>query len=99
MKTVTITREQVAAHHLTITDEPTRVTILGLPFTVEIISDGAADVWYTLDETEPQPRGERCYLMPAGGRSVDERATNGRSQLAVTLIAEGTAVVSIQRGS
>lgn len=63
---------------------------------VEIISDGTAKVYYTVDGSTPTVGGANCYMIPAS-LSVDERAMPQQGTDAVKLISSGTPTLSIQR--
>lgn len=62
---------------------------------VQIISDGAAAVYYTVDGSTPTLGGANCYMIPAVA-AVDERVMNTSSDV-VKLISSGTPVLSVQR--
>lgn len=64
--------------------------------TVEIISDGAAAAWYSLDGSTPAVDGAHCYYIPAVS-SVDVRQPPSNA-VVVKLISEGTPLLRVQRG-
>jgi hypothetical protein len=64
---------------------------------VDIISDGAAAVFYTIDGTAPTVGGTACYLLPAGAISVDTRQPKSGDVTVVKIISAGTPAVSAQR--
>ncbi len=63
---------------------------------VEIISDGSAAAYYTVNGSEPTLAGPNTRLLPAGGIVIDERHV-GRDLDAVKVISAGSPVISIQR--
>lgn len=66
--------------------------------TVEIVArDGAAEVWYSIDGSDPAPGSASSYCIPAGMTGVDERRTAGLRPSLVKLLATGAAAVSVQR--
>lgn len=65
---------------------------------VDVVSDGAAAVWYTLDGSSPTVGGAGCYYIPAGGAAVDTREPRTSSGTVVKLISAGAPVLRVQRG-
>lgn len=65
---------------------------------VEIVSDGAAAVWYTLDSSTPTVGGANCYYIPATP-AVDRREPRTSGATVVKLISSGTPTVRVQWGS
>lgn len=61
---------------------------------VEVISNGTADVWWTCDGTMPA-LGSGYYLPTLG---VDEREPTTSGQTVVKLWSAGTPTVRVQRG-
>lgn len=61
---------------------------------IEVISDGAAAIWWTCDGTDPET-GVGWY-MPAQP-SIDEREPNTGSLTVVKLVSAGTPTVRVQR--
>lgn len=64
---------------------------------VEIITDGAAAVWYTFDGTDPTVDGKDCYYLPAAP-AVDSREPATSGATVVKLISAGTPKIRVQRG-
>lgn len=72
---------------------------------VELISDGTAAVYYTVDSSTPTVGGANCYVLPAGGVVVDVREPDRIEDeddetppVTVKLISDGTPMCSVQRG-
>lgn len=64
---------------------------------IEIISDGAAAAYYTVDGTTPTIDGTNTYLLPAGVTSVDTRPTvNSGGSDVVKIISAGTPSIRVQ---
>lgn len=65
---------------------------------VEVVSDGSAAVYFTVDGTAPTVAGASTYLIPAGlmVRSVKSAPSNG---VVVKVISAGTPVYSVARAS
>lgn len=71
---------------------------------VEVVSDGTAAVWYTLDGSSPTVGGRHCYYIPAVP-AVDSRSSRLRQPWSgvsgatvVKLISTGTPVLRVQKG-
>lgn len=99
MATHTVGPDEVGAHRITLTAN----TIETVTFTEdlpnsEVISDGTAAVYYTLDGTTPTVGGNNCYVLPAGAACVDSRYVRTAGNTVVKLISTGTPTVSVQRG-
>lgn len=100
--THTLSATDIGAHLVTLTANT--VETFSFPRDldrVDVISDGTADIYYTLDGSDPTVAGSKTYRIPAGGPVVDTRApgTPGDSSTIVKLISAGKPVVSVQRGS
>lgn len=66
---------------------------------VQVVSDGAAAVFYTVDGSEPTLDGRNTFELPAGVVTVDERDTAnlpGTPTDVVKLLSAGSASVRIQ---
>lgn len=69
---------------------------------LEVISDGAADIYITLGvDTEPEVRGTMCWRIPGYAGStvlpVPKAALADNGELQVNLISEGAPVYSVGR--
>lgn len=96
--TVSTNDGHVAAHATLAAGETATVTFDIDLQVVEIITrDGGAEVWYTLDHSEPTPGGPTCYVIPAGVIGSDERQPATAGPTVVKLRADGSARVSVQR--
>lgn len=101
MPNVTIPIGKIAAHNIALTaNVVTTVTIEDRNIaTVDVISDGAASVFYTMDGSTPTVNGSNCYVLPAGAMGIDNRRTgNFAGAGTVSLISTGSATISVQRG-
>jgi hypothetical protein len=99
MATHTVAAGEVGTAAFTLTaDVVDTVTFTGTDANdVEVISDGAAAIWYTLDGSTPAANGAACYYVPAVA-SVDSRSPRTSGATVVKLISSGTPVVRVQRG-
>lgn len=95
----TIAAGHVAKHGVTLTAS----TVETFTFTdnigvVEVMSDGAADVFYTVDGSTPTIAGPNTYRLPAGGFTVDTRALAPGHPDQLRAISAGTPTLSVQAG-
>lgn len=58
-------------------------------------STNSADVWYTLDNTDPAVNGAHSWYVPAGGWDDVEPPTSGGT--IVKMISSGTPTIRVQR--
>lgn len=70
-----------------------------MPKSIEIISDGADDIYVTVDGSAPTVAGTACYRVPAfpGATVLDVRDSNPTDEVAVKLISAGTPTYSVSR--
>jgi hypothetical protein len=61
----------------------------------EIISDGAAVIWYTVDGSTPAVDGDRSYYLPAAA-CVDRRDPHSGAATVIKLLSPGTPTVRVQ---
>lgn len=68
-----------------------------LPKDVEILSDGAAPIWVTVDGTEPQVGSTACHYIPAFATSniIDVRDTDPQDAVIVKLKSSGNPTYSV----
>ncbi len=104
MPDVTVAANKVAAHDITlVAGQVSSVTFTDNISRVEIVSDGSAKVFYTVDGSTPTVGGAGCYPIPAVGPLIsDERNTTpwqtaGNLVDVVRLISAGTPTVSVVR--
>lgn len=96
MADVTVAAGEVGSGLITlVADEVYEVEFTEDIDTIEVISDGAAAVWWTCDGTDPEV-GVGWY-MPAT-QSVDERQPSTGTATVVKLYSAGTPTVRVQRG-
>lgn len=69
------------------------------PKKVEILSDGADDIYVTTDGSAPTVRGTSCYRVPAlsGSTVIGVQDSNARDAVVIKLISEGTPTYSVSR--
>lgn len=94
MATYTLTSGR-AAYEKTLTANTVDTVNLGSAFSeVEVISDGAASIFFTVDGSIPTVGGASTYYLPAAAtsRSVPVR---GGSAATVKLISSGTPLYSV----
>ncbi len=70
-----------------------------VPKKVEVLTDGAADIYVTIDGSTPTVAGANCYRMPAfpGATVIDVRDSDPTDAVVVQLISAGTPVYSVSR--
>lgn len=70
-----------------------------LPTAVEILTDGAADIYATVDGSVPSVGGTNCYRVPAaaGAAVIDVRDSDSTDVVVVKLISSGAPVYSVSR--
>lgn len=70
-----------------------------VPNAVELITDGAADIYLTVDGSTPVVAGTRSWRMPAypGSVVVDVRDATPTDPVVVKLISAGTPTYSVSR--
>ncbi len=95
-------KSMVAATVDTVTFEPGSPGSPGwanLPKAVEVLSDGAADIYATVDGSAPTVAGSHCYRVPAaaGATVIDVRDSDATDAVVVKLISAGTPVYSVSR--
>jgi hypothetical protein len=101
MPTHTLAAGEIAAHAMRLT--PNTVETVIFPdalVSVEIVADGAAAVYYTVNGAAPAVGGANTYLLPAGAVAVDVRNTVGNVDALTTvkMISSGAPLVSVQQG-
>lgn len=81
------------------TDTPGTPGWARVPRKVEVMSDGVADVYFTVDGTAPTVAGANCYRLPAlpGSLVVPVDDTNPQDAVVVKLISAGTPTYSVSR--
>lgn len=106
MPDVTVAASKVAAHSVTLAaNQVSTISFTDNISAVDVISDGAAPVYYTVDGSTPTIGGANCYLIPAGLTGIDTRDTTnsaGAGTLDVVKVIStcvpGAPIVSVQRG-
>lgn len=70
-----------------------------LPRRVEVLTDGAAAVYVTVDGSTPTVAGTNCYPVPAmaGATVIDVADSDPTDAVVVKLISAGTPVYSVSR--
>ena len=63
---------------------------------VEVVSDGAAPIWWRCDGGTPAIDGQGSYYLPMSG--VDQRQPSSSGPTVVKLLSAGTPTVRVQRG-
>lgn len=111
MTTYTVAPGQVAVHAKTLaagTVDTVQFTIgdphsgagwANVPKLVEILSDGAADIYVTVDGTAPTIGGQNCFRLPAfaGATVLDVRDANLEDAVLIKMISAGTPEYSVSR--
>ncbi len=95
MPDVTVAANKVAAHNVVlVANQPSSVKFTDNVYAVEIVSDGTAAVYYTIDDTAPTVAGTNCFVIPAG--ALGDIRTVGPNDT-VRLISSGTPTVTVTR--
>ena len=64
---------------------------------VEVITDGAADVWYTTNGSTPTVGGKNCWYLPTNAVADVRAVTSSQGSAAVVkLISAGTPTLRVQ---
>ena len=63
--------------------------------TVEVVSNGTADIFVTVDGSTPTVAGANTYILPAGAISVREMPSALGGVTVVKLISSGTPTYSV----
>lgn len=99
----TVAKNAVGEHDVVLTPNVVEtVTFSQQVIPVEVISDGTAAVYYTLDGTDPAVGADQCYELPAGSPAVDTRTRgvlDSSAPTVVKLISTGSPTISVQRGN
>jgi hypothetical protein len=91
-----IEADKIGAYAKTLTAETVdTVTVKSPSAYIELITDGSAAIYFTIDGTAPTVGGANCYVLPAvpSVREIRVRAselTDASGNLAVKLISAGT---------
>lgn len=95
-----VAENDVAIHGLAIGSQVETVVFHGNIATVDVISDGRAAVYYTVNGGTPTVGGANTFVLPAGATYIDTRgATNQVGTFdTVRLVSDGEATVSVQMG-
>lgn len=97
MPAVSVPAGGVGAHEVALT----AATVLTVTFgddldAVQIVSDGAASLYFTLDGSTPTVGSTSCYYLPATASS-DIRQPKTSGGTVVKVISSGTPTVTVQR--
>lgn len=70
-----------------------------MPKMVEVLTDGAADIYVTVNGATPTVAGTDCYRVPAaaGSTVIDVNAADASAPVVVKLISAGTPAYSVSR--
>ncbi len=70
-----------------------------VPRRIEVITDGLADIYVTIDGSAPTVAGAGTYRVPAlpGSTFIDVEDSNGQDPVVVKLISSGAATYSVSR--
>lgn len=70
-----------------------------MPKAVEVLTDGAADIYITVDGSTPTVAGTNCWRVPAslGSVVIDVRDADPNDPVVVKLISVGAPVYSVSR--
>jgi hypothetical protein len=103
MASYSIAAGEVGAHSKTLVAATAdTVTFESRVATIEVLSDGAADIYFTIDGSTPIVAGKGCYRLPSApsSREVDVPAEFiSEAKTVVKLISSGTPNYSVARVS
>lgn len=71
-----------------------------VPKKIEVLTDGLADIYFTVDGSVPTVGGSNCYRVPIGGTSslsVPVTDSDPTDAVVVKLISSGAATYSVSR--
>lgn len=70
-----------------------------VPKQIEVLTDGADDIYVTVDGSAPTVAGTHCWRVPAvaGASVIDVHDTNPVDEVVVKLISAGTPIYSVSR--
>lgn len=110
MASYTVTVSEIGAHEKTLVASTVDTVTFTLgstgspgwarvPKKVEVITDGADDIYVTVDGSTPTVTGAGCYRVPAfpGATVIDVRDSNLTDAVVVKLISAGTPIYSVSR--
>lgn len=90
---------EVAAHPtLTAGGEPTRVVFDSTTvYAVELINRGTGPVWFTVNGATPAVAGRGSFYLQPGATDVRRTGRGVAEETVVSLLAEASTAVSVQR--
>lgn len=97
---VTISKDHVSSGRITLV--PNQVATISFEQNIgadQVISDGSAAAFYTVDGSEPTLDGLNTFELPEGVHSVDERDTTnlpGTPTDVIKIVSAGSPVVRVQ---
>jgi|GEM_PF-4006139 len=98
MAKYTVGPSGVGAHDKTLTANVVdTITFARNLSTVEIVSDGAAAIYGTVDGSDPTVGGEESFYMPEGPASIRVVKSPRNQQTVIKLISPGTPTYSVAR--
>jgi hypothetical protein len=100
MATYAVERDAVGAYELALKANSVDVVEFASNLAkVEVISDGQAAIYFTVDGEAPTLKGENCFYLPAGLAAVREVQSPRNQPTIVQLISSGTPSYSVARVS
>jgi hypothetical protein len=96
MASYTIAATDLAVHDkVLVANTADTVTIAANANNVEILSDGSAALYFTVDGTTPTVSGSHCYKIPSGNSSAMVMSAVLPAGVAIKLISTGTPTYSV----
>lgn len=90
--------DEVGAYELALSaDTPEVVEFASNLARVEVVSDGSASIYFTVDGGAPAVKGTNCFYLPAGAICSREVESKTNRPTVVQIISAGSPICSVAR--